>query len=205
MKNGFIYPFIKALVDGLNKLNLVEYFKKGLQVFNRIKTDDSVQSYNNFAVDIFRVAKWLFLALAIFCKASNCWIQAIIWYLLITNIYTYFYYHLWRDEALEPGQAGQNNHHRVRKRFVNLFFAVFYSDLCFAYLYEIPYVANFNWGKNVSLIHAFWFSVSNSIAANYTAVVPITDLGNNVAMIQLLITFSFITIILTRINSQTTS
>jgi hypothetical protein len=205
MKNGFIYPLIKILVDGLNKLNLVEYFKGCLQVFNRVKTDESIQSYNNFAIDIFRIVKWLFLALAIFCGASNCWVQAVIWYLLLTNIYTYFYYHLWRDEALEPGQVGQNNHHRVRKRFVNLFIAVFYSDLCFAYLYEIPYVANFTWGKSASLLHAFWFSVSNSIAANYNVVVPITDLGNSVAMIQLLITFAFITIILSRINSQTTS
>ena len=43
-----------------------------------------------------------------------------------------------------------------------------------------------------------WYSISNSLAANYCEIQPVTDLGNSVAMTQLILSFIFITIILSR-------
>lgn len=62
---------------------------------------------------------------------------------------------------------------------------------------------NFSWGtENLqpSNLHALWFSVSNSVAANYSVVNPLNDVGNSVAIIQLIITFIFITIIFSKSN-----
>lgn len=57
-----------------------------------------------------------------------------------------------------------------------------------------------DWGKNfsVSSLHAIWFSMSNSVAANYAVVAPKDGIGNTVSMMQLVITFVFVTIIISR-------
>ena len=131
MENGFIYPLIKVFVDGLNKVSLVEYFKKISQLFNRHKTEVSVRTYDNIAIDIFRIFKWSIVALLWFLGVSIFISQVLVWYFLAANLYSYFYYHAWYDQALEARMPGQNNYHRVRKRLVNLFLAVLYSDFCF--------------------------------------------------------------------------
>jgi hypothetical protein len=95
---------------------------------------------------------------------------------------------------------------RIRRRFVTLMLAVGYSDLCFSYLYKVPFKHNFEWSSDLTTFtKSAWFSISNSLAANYDAVKPITDLGYNVSMIQLILTFVFVTIILSKSIPQTNS
>jgi hypothetical protein len=89
---------------------------------------------------------------------------------------------------------------------MNLIIALFYSHLCFAYLYAVPYKAEFQWGEKINVnnlttnkaLSAVWFSISNAVAANYSYVTPHGQVGNAVAMIQLLVTFVFLTIIIAR-------
>jgi hypothetical protein len=50
-----------------------------------------------------------------------------------------------------------------------------------------------------------WYSISNSLAANYNFVLPNSDFANSVSMIQLLVTFVFVTIILGKSIPQTNS
>jgi hypothetical protein len=54
-------------------------------------------------------------------------------------------------------------------------------------------------------MYSIMFSFSNSLAANYADIKPLTDTGNVVSNIQLLITFFFATIILSRSIPQTNS
>ena len=115
------------------------------------------------------------------------------WYLIITNVYTYFYYHIWDKESLK--NVGKD-WDLVRRRFINLILAISFSEFSFAYLYAHQYVDEFTWytyGSQVA--QSIWFSVSNSLAANYDAVKIASPLGYSIAMIQLTITFIFITII----------
>lgn len=84
--------------------------------------------------------------------------------------------------------------------------AVGYSDLCFAYLYKLPYVKELTWSDNsITFLKATWYSISNSLAANYEGVSAASDLGNSIAMTQLIITFIFVTIILGKSIPQTNS
>lgn len=196
MKNGFIYVVIKFLIDKICWLNLVEYFKKiGVWLNPEKKNREMEATYTRVATDIFIVLKWLFVFLAWTLGSTNAWIVGIVWYLIITNLFTYFFHHIWTNEALSTTHFSED---RIRRRFLNLLLAITFSDFCFAYLYKLPYFSDFQWPQKVLDIHSFWYSVSNSLAANYGAVTPLTNLGNSISMIQLIITFVFVTIIISR-------
>jgi hypothetical protein len=204
MKHGFIYPVFKLLFDNLKYLNLVEFFKFFLRLFNPDKTNsERVKNYNRIATDIFVVSKWLTLILFWHYSISSWFVTLLIWYLIFANIYTYLYYHIWCDDALKTDEFTKG---RIRRRFVHLILAITFSVYCFAYLYQLPYSSEIDWGtKYPASMYSIMFSFSNSVAANYSDIKPLTDIGNIIASIQLLITFIFATIILSRSIPQTNS
>lgn len=204
MKNGFIYTATKLVLDNLKYLTLVELFKYLGNKLNPNKNNlDSKLAFSRASVDIFIVLKFaLILLLMKFNVNSDFWTE-VTWYLLITNVYSYFYYHIWTDEALISESFSMD---RTRRRFVTLMLAVGFSDICFSYLYKVPYNSDFEWSDNLATsTKSTWFSISNSLAANYDAVKPITDFGYNVSMTQLIITFIFATIILSKSIPQANS
>ena len=204
MKSGFIYPTVKFILDNLKYLNLVELFKFIARQFNSQRTNlDRPKELERIGTDTFIFLKWLFLILIWWTNHTNSFTTFIIWYLIITNVYTYLYYHIWTDEALKTDDFSR---HRARRRFVNLILALAYSSYCFAYLYQLPYSTDIDWGnKHPASMYSIMFSFSNSLAANYADIKPLTDTGNILSNIQLLITFFFATIILSRSIPQTNS
>jgi hypothetical protein len=204
MKHGFLYIIFKFVLDNLKHLTMVEWIKSIGYAINKEKNNKEKRSqYGRIAVDVYIVLKWLLVFLLWSFAINNTFWTAIVWYLLITNIYSYFYYHIWCDEALISDTFTRD---RTRRRFVNLLLAVTYSDFCFAYLYNLPYSKELEWSnKIITDSKSMWFSVSNSLAANYEAVKPISDLGNSVAMIQLVLTFIFVTILISKSIPQTSS
>jgi len=95
---------------------------------------------------------------------------------------------------------------RIRRRFIHLILAITFSSYCFAYLFQIPYSSEIDWGtKHPAFLYSLLFSFSNSVAGNYSDIKPLTDIGNTIASIQLLITLVFATIILSRSIPQTNS
>ena len=197
MKNGPIYLIFKLLLDNLKYLTPVEWFKFLGKKLNPKKNNLAYKlTYSRSSVDIFIILKWsLILSLAL-CSLASGLLTILVWYLLLCNLYTYFYYHIWVDDALNTEKFDID---RIRRRFVSLILAVCYSDLCFAYLYKIPYANIFEWSENKpTFLKSIWFSISNSLAANYEAVKPLSDFANSVTMIQLVITFIFVTIILSK-------
>lgn len=197
MRNGFLYIAIKFLLDNFRHLTLVEWFKKiGYIIFCSNPTDLSEQAiYRSNIVDFFNVIKWGIIICLLLFNLTNGFLTILVWYLLITNIYSYFYHHIWSDNAYE---AVNINADRSRRRFMLLMLSIAYSNFCFAYLYVLPYNSMFTWTNGSSIIKAIWFSFSNSLAANYSIVSPLTDLGNSISMIQLILTFIFVTIIISR-------
>jgi hypothetical protein len=204
MKNGLLYLIFKFILDNLRYLTIVEWFKCLGKILNPKPNDEEYKTaFSRTSVDIFIILKWCFVLVITKYSCSNNFLTIFVWYLLISNIYTYFYYHIWKDEALNTEDFEKD---RIRRRFINLLLAVAYSDFCFAYLYKLPYSLNFEWtDKSSTFTKSIWYSISNSLAANYEAVKPVTDFANNISMVQLIITFIFITIILGKSIPQTNS
>lgn len=188
MKNGLIYTGFKFLFKKLKYINLVELFKFVAIKFNpRQKLE-----YSRLGTDFFIIFKWILLILFWLTGLSNSFITFLVWYLILTNIYTYFYYHIWIDDALD---TSNHDNDRLRRRFLNLLLALAFSDFSFAYLFRFPYKLNFiDQGSGNFL----WYSISNSLAANYSVVQPSSTCGNSVSMIQLIFTFIFVAIIISR-------
>jgi hypothetical protein len=197
MKYGFIYEIFKAIIEGLKYLSLVELFKLIAKKLNPIPLDESKATiYSRVSVDIYITLKWILLIIFLITSLNGQWSCLIIWYLIITNIHTYFYYHVWDKAAINLFEADE---HCLRRRFINLLLAIAFSNISFAYLYSTYYSNGFNWGSSgITKSHAIWYSISNSVAANYNSISPIDDTANSVSMIQLLITFLFVTIIISR-------
>lgn len=197
MKNGFLYNIVKFLLDNFRHLTVVEWLKIiGLKIWCK-NTKDKQKRVNcrSNIVDGFNVFKWLLLILLFVTNSTNYFLTIVVWYLLITNLYSYFYHHIWSDNAISLNITSPD---RARRRFFLLMLAFSYSEFCFAYLYRFPYIKEFNWTDSATFTKSIWFSISNSFAANYDLVKPISELASSVSMIQLIITFFFITIIISK-------
>jgi hypothetical protein len=197
MKYGFIYIIFRAIINLIRYLSLVELFKFiGLKLNPRPHDENYCKAYSRTFVDIFVVLKWVLVIILFLRGTNNIWWVWVMWYLIITNIHTYFYYHVWRESAIN---SSDKDEHSLRRRFIYLLLAISFSNFCFAYLYFTSYSTALTWGEDgPKRLHAIWYSISNSVAANYSVVSCKLDSANSIAMIQLLITFVFVTIIISR-------
>jgi len=201
---GFIYPISNWFLLNLNKLNLVELFKWVANLFNKNKSDDiKIAAYKHYGTDVFIILKWILLFVLWKYKITGSFTTFFVWYLIVANLYTYFYHHIWKDTALKTDDFLIA---RIKRRFQNLMLALAYSVCSFGYLIQVPYSSDFNWGgKPIIFSHALSFSFSNSLAANYVVVQPLTEDGNLICNLELLITFVFVTLIVSRSIPQTNS
>lgn len=197
MKYGFIYELFRVLIEGFRYLNLVELFKLVGQKLNPALNDKNSKTTNTrLAVDIFIIIKWVLILIISITSTSNLFLSVLVWYLIVTNVYTYFYYHVWDSSAINQSEIDE---HSLRRRFINLLLAISFSNFSFGYLYCNYYSKEFSWGeKGISFSHSIWYSITNSISGNYSVVSPISDLGYSISMIQLVISFVFITIVVSR-------
>ncbi|WP_066839178.1 hypothetical protein [Rufibacter ruber] len=204
MKNGVIFTVFKVLLEGLNYLSLVEFFKYiSIKYFANPNDLQSRITASRLAVDTFIILKWLLLILAMINGWTSIYLTIIVWYLIYSNLYTYFYYHVWSKDSMNTEDFDID---RVRRRFITLMLSIGFSNLCFAYLFRFPYIKNFEWSDKIPLnTKAIWFSFANSLTANYEYVKPITQNGAVITVTQLIVSFIFLTLILGKSLPQTKS
>lgn len=197
MKNGFIYPITNMLVMLLRQLNFVEYVKK---VFSwvvskyrrRALSEDETISVKNFAIDCFMIAKWLFVILAIIFGFSAKWIELVIWYLIASNLFTYFYYHVWGS-----GFALRDDVDSQRRRYVNFLLSLGFYIVCYTYLYQFRYALEIGWpGDVVDTVNAVYLSVANAFTLTYGGFLPLSQTARVLFATELINTFFFFTIII---------
>jgi hypothetical protein len=204
MKNGPIYIIFKFFLDNLKYISLVEFFKYiAVNLFARNSSRDKKNTAKRYAVDIFIIAKWILIIYVMNTGFKNIYLTIFTWYLIYSNLHTYFYYHVWDKSAMSTESFLID---RVRRRFITLMLSIGFSNLCFAYLIRHPYCGDFTWFENnPTNIKATWFSFANSLTANYEYVKPSTKDGIEITIIQLIISFVFLTLILGKTIPQTNS
>lgn len=197
MKYGFIYPIIDAIITILQKLNIVEWVKWLVGKTNKSGCDsEEIVQKKRIAVDLFIVSKWIFLFWAWYTRTGNGFITFVVWYLILTNLLTYFYEHVWKDD---PSNIKKEDNDRTRRKFLFFMLSFAFSNISFAYLYSVALVGEMNWPEldhGASRMKSLWFSMSNSVAANYEVVSTHSNTADSTAMIQLMITFIFVSVIL---------
>ncbi len=127
-KNGCIYYFSERIFTLLNHLNLVEGFKYISQIVTKGNSPKKKILFSRLAVDVFIILKWLLVIILWIFNVEDLWVIFIVWYLLIANLYTYFYYHTWSSNILTDANIDVN---RIKRRYLNLTMAIAYtfSDL----------------------------------------------------------------------------
>ncbi|MGE6348820.1 hypothetical protein ACQKIY_29490 [Bacillus mycoides] len=203
--NGFIYPIFHKIISLLFYINVVELIKwiaiKFVLFFHRQSSDIDYlnrkkRKARNIAVDIFICLKFVFIGLVWYQHINNIYIMAITIYLLLMNSFTYFYYHIWEEGAIKSSFATL---HRTRRKFISLFQSFFYMILSYGYLFQIPFTSAFKWeSSGATFSQAFLFSLSNTFPLSYNTVQTVTELGHYIRASQVLLSFLFITIVLTQ-------
>ena len=210
MNSGFIYPFVNLIVNILKYVNLVEFFKWTAQcICNLIHNEEPGQQtvlrikYAIVAIDIYQLFKWGVLLYLWFY--SGCHIEGellsfnialdtkhIIWYLIASNLFTYFYYHVWGSNYTQLLTREAMN-----RRFMNTILAISYYIFAYTYLYEVHYMQNFEWAdETVNHANAFYLSASNALTFSHDDFEAADSTGRFLLLSQAINTFIFLTIII---------
>ncbi|MBA4375693.1 MAG: hypothetical protein C0401_05915 [Anaerolinea sp.] len=193
--NGFIFPIVNMILDFVLFLNLIEIFKGIARRIGRNTGDKKLElSYVRFTVDLFIILKWIIIAIFWIFHWKCTIITIFVWYLLVTNLFTYFYHHAWIDTLFKDYYGDIP---RLKRRLSSLLQAISFSVFGFAFLYGNPYSSQFSWSnENVSFWNSIFYSVSNSLTVDYEPVKALTQIGSQISIIQLAMMFVFFSIIL---------
>lgn len=194
-----LYNIFDLLVNTLKSINLVEYWKTLYWlVYNKklivIDYDENLcRTVKGKAIDYFIIMKYgmLFLIFNEFIP-SNDFTLLIIWYMLLMNIFTYFYYHLWENKKI--------NRESSKKRFINFILSIVYSSLSFMLLYKNYYTNDFEFENKGTSDTIKAFSLSFGTFFNSNNFSPTTDRGYIIFTINCIINFIFLTFILANTN-----
>ncbi len=188
MKHGYIYKISNFIVTIAFYTNLVEGFKWLLGGF----TKDNKRTYKNIAIDTFIVLKWLFVGIIWIVNIQSLFLTIFVSYLIWTNLFTYFYYHVWTTSKIKKTKRNQ-------RRFINLFLAFAYSNISFAYLYSLPFKSSFVTTSGFDGRFSFFlYSSYNSLFSDFNFIEVANMTGSVLTITQLTITFIFVSIILSK-------
>lgn len=196
MKNGFLYPTSNLLVGLLKSINLVEYAKDlSALIYRRCKrrelVDEEIIAAKNIGIDIFQVLKWLLLIIFLLRPVESLVATFIVCYLILSNLFTYFYYHVWKSAFQQ-----RTDLHSQRRRFISFLLSIFFFVVSYTYIYQYPLAQHIAWPDDtIDVVNALYLSVSNAFTLIYGDFKPLTQTARLVFISELINTFFFFTII----------
>lgn len=193
---GLLYRVSDALISLLSYLNLVEFFKFVGRWLSATDSEERKIQISNIAIDVFIIAKWALIASLWYAEASSLASKIVVIYLIITNVFTYFYYHVWIDQSFPETITTIE---RQRRRFISLLQAILFSNFSFALLFAYGAHHHFSWTPAItSSLAPVYYSFSNSITGSSNIAYPATNIGYLLSTSQLLISFIFIAVIMSK-------
>ena len=200
MKNGPIYVAAEKLVKTGYYTNLVELIKHVFALLcTKLDKKMDVIWAKSLAIDIYIFLKWLVVSILWFKSSDSLVGLLIACYLLWSNVFTYFYYHVWDNRQ-------SNSISWQRRRFVSLFQSIAFNVFGFAYLFRFFGFNDFKWELSVEStlfgkdVLSILYSSLNLFGSGSTIASPLNLNGVILLTIQIIITFIFLTLILT--NTQ---
>jgi len=200
--NGFIYPLFNSLINFLYYTNLVELFKfigkfyaKLSSKDNQVSTD-TIRAYSTIAIDIYQLFKWGILIFLWLSENNSLTAKLIIYYLIYSNLFVYFYYHTWGSKYKQ-----RNDREALKKNFLNYLMAIGFYLFSYAYLYKFHYNNMIMIDRNLlditvmDSINAIYLSISTAFTLTFSGFQPLTQEIRVVFLSELINTFLFFTII----------
>lgn len=199
--NGFIIEYFTKIVDFFQKISAVEIYKEFQANKHSGASQTDIITCKNNAIDTFIISKWLALILVLVLDLRNIFITCVVVYLLVMNIHTYMYYHLWKSHI---HQNSTRDIIHMRRRFIALMQAFGYNFLSFSYFYSSSaiflvhkdFIERYT-HKSMALLH----SIYTSFTSGSPYIVPIGTLGFVIQVLHVITTFIFLSILLSRVDS----
>ncbi|MBL0702425.1 MAG: hypothetical protein JJV95_00390 [Sulfurospirillum sp.] len=201
--NGFIYPLFNSLINFLYYTNLVELFKfiGRFYAILSLKKDekvsvDIIRSCSTIAIDIYQIFKWGLLVFFWLSENNSLTSKLIIYYLIYSNLFVYFYYHTWGSKYKQ-----RNDREALKKNFLNYLMAIAFYLFSYAYLYKFHYndmILIDSKLLDISVldsINAIYLSISTAFTLTFGGFQPLTQEVRVVFLSELINTFLFFTII----------
>lgn len=174
----------ELLVRGLYLLNIVEWLKR-IAVFLCPARYSKVDIAHR-TIDWFVLFKWYLVTYFIIADVATKFALYVAIYLLVMNVYTYFYHHVW---ALPCSIDNE----RMKRRFVNLMLSFMFSGYVYSYIYAVHFKTEvvLAHANNPSLDYLL-YSICNSLLVSYSGVSAIEWDTGVVVVTQYMITFVYL-------------
>lgn len=154
---------------------------------------DQLISSCNIAIDIYQLFKWVVLSVLWINGISSILSKMIISYLLFSNLFTYFYYHVWGSR-----NSQRTDRDTLNRKFLNTLIAISYYLFAYAYIYQIHFPDMISWANGtVDFVNAIYLSAANAFTLTYDGFAPKTQFIRIIFLSELITTFVFFTIIVT--------
>ena len=195
--NGFICPSFNKIIQLLYYTNVVELFKFSARYIMNLKlkgkaTQNDLIFASNMGIDTYQIFKWGILMLLWVFGANGILSKYLIIYLIYSNLFVYFYYHVWGSKFKQ-----RYDRDTLNRKFLNYLLAIVYYLFAYAYLYQYHYADQIQWPENlIDFKNAIYFSVANAFTLTYGDFQPLTQSIRTVLLTELLNTFLFFTIII---------
>ena len=194
--NGFLYPSFDIIIRFLYYTNIVELFKFVAKLIARCIYQDKITNeklitYANIGIDIYQIFKWSILIIFWMFNYNTEISKIIIFYLIYSNLFVYFYYHVWGSKFKQRQDRATLN-----RKFLNYLLAIAFYLTCYAYLYQIHFQDMITWPDNIiDSTNAIYLSIANAFTLTYGGFTPLTQDVRVLFMSELINTFLFFTII----------
>lgn len=194
MKNGFLYEITDVLIRSQNYLNLVQLIKHIAKKLSIGSSADEQMKNANIAIDIFIIAKWLFIIYLWVDHVNGTFTTFVVYYLIWSSFQTYFYYHLWKDNIITTSD-------RSKRRLINLIQTLFFINVTFGYLYSVVYTGDFALSEiyfNNHDLAALIYSFSRSLFIDGNSITPQTPIAEFLSLAQSYISFIYVVVLLSK-------
>lgn len=204
-KNGNEYIMTVPILSAAQVLiwlfwwaSFIEHFKAlVVLLFTRGETQHSnAAKWRAIAIDAYQVIKWSILILFLYCGWETTVAHSIVVYLLASNLFSYFYYHAWRD----PWGGARLTHSNLQRRLVSFLMAFAFMIFGYAALYYQFFADQIIWPGGpdgvASFPGAIFLSVANTFTLTYGEYGPGTAAMEYLFGSQVVYAFVFLVIII---------
>lgn len=158
------------------------------------QSDDRQTVSRSVGIDIYEIGKWLFLWVAFSNLCNSNWFGRIVLYLLISNLFSHFYYHVWKES--DPKKL---LHMNMLRRLSSFLLAFSFMIMGYAYMFFAWYSPDIQWPDGqVTIPNATFLSVTNTFTLTYGDYGPLAPAARFIFMSEVIYAFFFLVIIVSK-------
>ena len=156
-------------------------------------TEKNIALTRSYVIDLYEIVKWAIIIYFIVFNVRNTFGLLTTTYLLASNLFGHFYYHIWKDKPVSGPKANLQS----RRRFISFTLSLFFIFVAYGHIFSI-YECSFAWPLGgFSRAYAILFSISNAFTLVYGSGGPLDSQGYYLAISEVVYTFFFVVVIIT--------